>query len=132
MTAVQPQFSFACPEDATIDRELEFLYYEGQRYHFLDRRTFDRIELGAQELGEAPDFLRPKVVLGACFRSQKLVRVILPIQVSLLVTDVDSVSASGQRQAVLETGLTLTVPQTVSVGDLVVVDTLTRSFAAIA
>jgi elongation factor P len=116
-------------ERAILDEiEFEYLYADGDGWHFMNAETFDQIHLGREVLGEAVDYLLPGVHLKLEFHDSKPIGVILPDTVDLTVTETEptvqkATASAVMKPAKLETGLVINVPPFINNGDRVRVDT---------
>ncbi len=116
-------------ERAILDEvEFEFLYGDGDGYHFMNTETFEQIALSADVLGEAVHYLVSNIHLKVEFFEGKPIGVILPDTVDLKVVDTEptvqrATASAVMKAAKLETGLTIQVPAFITNGDKVKVDT---------
>ncbi|HXZ21076.1 MAG TPA: elongation factor P [Candidatus Acidoferrales bacterium] len=116
-------------ERAILDEiEYEFLYADGDGWHFMNAETFDQIHLGREVLGDSVDYLLPGIHLKLEFHDGKPIGVILPDTVDLTVTDTEptvqkATASAVMKPAKLETGLVISVPPFINNGDRVRVDT---------
>jgi elongation factor P len=116
-------------ERAILDEvEFEFLYGDGDGYHFMNTETFEQIALSADVLGEAVHYLVGNIHLKVEFFEGKPIGVILPDTVDLKVVDTEptvqrATASAVMKAAKLETGLTIQVPAFITNGDKVKVDT---------
>jgi len=116
-------------ERAILDEiEYEYLYADGDGWHFMNAETFDQIHLGRDVLGDAVDYLLPGIHLKLEFHDGKPLGVILPDTVDLTVTDTEptvqkATASAVMKPAKLETGLVISVPPFINNGDRVRVDT---------
>jgi elongation factor P len=114
---------------AVLDEiEYEYLYNDGEGYHFMDTANFEQMHLGAEVLGDAVYYLIPNMVLKLEFYEGKPMGAILPDTVDLKVTDTEptvqkATASAVMKPAKLETGLTISVPPFINNGDKVKVDT---------
>jgi elongation factor P len=114
---------------AVLDEiEYEYLYNDGEGYHFMDTANFEQMQLGAEVLGDAVYYLIPNMVLKLEFYEGKPMGAILPDTVDLTVTDTEptvqkATASAVMKPATLETGLTIQVPPFINNGDKVKVDT---------
>ncbi|MDE0895887.1 MAG: elongation factor P [Planctomycetota bacterium] len=110
-------------------RPVSFLYTDGTRYHFMDGETYEQFELGKDEIGEAPSYLKDGLEgITSLAVDGRLVSIELPHIVELDITEADPVikgaSAKAQlKNAVLETGAGIQVPSYIVAGEVVRVDT---------
>jgi elongation factor P len=119
---------------AMIDkREMQFLYREGSDYVFMDNENYDQLQVPADSMGDATNFLKEGDTAVLPMYKDEIVGVELPAAVELEVTDTepgmqgDRVSGA-RKAATLETGLIVQVPLFVNVGDRVKVDTRSSDY----
>jgi elongation factor P len=116
-------------EQAIIDkREMQFLYRDAGTYIFMDNQTFDQIELQADSLGDAVNYLKEQDNAMINSYGDEVVGIDLPAAVELVITECepgiqgDRVSGA-KKPATLETGLVIQVPLFVNQGEKIKVDT---------
>ena len=110
------------------EREMEFLYASGDEYHFMNTETYEQVVLTPDTLGEAVKYMTPNTRLMVEFFEERAIGIDLPTTVDLKVVEtppgMKGATASGSgKPATLETGLQVTVPQFVEIGEVVRVDT---------
>jgi elongation factor P len=116
-------------ERATLDeRQMQYLYQDGDDYYFMDTVTFDQIHITSEALGESVNYLKAEMTISVEFYGTEPVGIELPQSVDLKVTDtapgIKGATASAQvKPATLETGLVVQVPPFVNPGDLIRVST---------
>ncbi|MBI1749109.1 MAG: elongation factor P [Acidobacteria bacterium] len=116
-------------ERAILDEvEFEYLYNDGDGYHFMNTETYDQVCLTHGILGEAVDYLIPNIHLNVEFYDGKPIGVVLPDTVDMKVVETEpgiksATASSVTKPAKLETGLTIQVPPFINNGDKVKVDT---------
>ena len=121
-------------ERATLDeREMQYLYQDGDSYYFMDTTSFDQIHISNEALGESVNYLKPEMTIQVEFYGTEPVGIELPVSVDLKVTDtapgIKGATASAQvKPATLETGLVVQVPPFVNTGDMVRVNTETGEY----
>jgi elongation factor P len=121
-------------ERATLDeREMHYLYNDGDHYYFMDTSNFEQIHISAEALGDSKDFLIPDMTIRVEFYDVEPVGIELPPTVDLLVKEtapgIKGATASAQvKPATLETGLVVQVPPFVNEGDKVRVNTETGEY----
>jgi len=119
---------------ATLDeREMQYLYHEGEDYHFMDTSTYEQIHISSEALGDSVNYLKPEMTIQVEFYGEEPVGIELPQTVDLKVMDtapgIKGATASAQvKPATLETGLVVQVPPFVNTGDLVRVNTETGEY----
>jgi elongation factor P len=126
------------PEDkcelAYLDRRnMQYLYQEGDSYVFMDKETYDQINLSDELAGEMILYLRENEDAQVTFYEGKPISIELPATVELTVTETEpsvkgATAAAQYKPATLETGLKINVPAFVGVGELIAVDTRTGEY----
>ena len=121
-------------ERARLDeRQMQFLFQDGDEFHFMDATTFEQIHLSAETLGDAVKMLIPETVIAVQFHETTPVSIAVPAIVDLEVVEtppaVKGATASAQRKpAKLETGLVVQVPAFINEGDVIRVNTEDGSY----
>src|SRR6187551_106121 len=121
-------------ERATLDeRQMQYLYQDGEDYYFMDTVTFDQIHISSEALGDSVNYLKPEMTIQVEFYGSEPVGIELPQTVDLKVTDtvpgIKGATASAQvKPATLETGLVVQVPPFIDVDDVVRVNTETGEY----
>jgi elongation factor P len=115
------------------EREMQYLYGEGDRFCMMDNETFEQFWLTEEQVGEARLFLIENLNLKVLFFNQQPVGVEVPNFVELLVAQTDpglrgDTATGATKSAVLESGATIQVPLFINEGDRVKVDTRTGSY----
>ena len=114
-------------------RMVQFSYKQGDAYAFLDTRSFDELNLSAEQVGDRRWFLKENEEYKALFLEGKLLDIVLPPQVPLQVVEtappIRGGSDSAWKQARLETGLEIMVPLFIAKGETIRVDTHERKYA---
>ena len=136
-TSTQADQKFRAEEDlerATLDeREMQYLYNDGDHFHFMDTSTYEQIHISAEALGESVHYLIPDALIRVEFYDVEPVGIELPQTVDLIVKEtvpgIKGATASAQvKPATLETGLIIQVPPFVNEGDKVRVNTETGEY----
>ena len=121
-------------ERATLDeREMQYLYRDGEAFHFMDTGTYEQLHIDAEALGDNVNFLIPDALIKVEFYGSEPVGIELPPTVDLVVEDtapgIKGATASNQiKPARLETGLVVNVPPFVNSGDKVRINTETGEY----
>ena len=114
-------------------RDMTYSYNDGDQYIFMDSQSYEQMGLSADDLEGQLDFLIPNTEVIVNFHNDKPIGMQLPATVVLEVVETDAAikgqTASGSgKPAKLETGLTVTVPTFINVGDKVKVNTDTVEY----
>lgn len=111
----------------------QFLYADGDHYHFMDSENFEQFILGREMLGDAAGYLLSNASVQITFYEEKPLSVKLPRSLAFTVTEADpgmksATATSSYKMAKIETGLTIKVPQFIEAGERVVIDTETGTY----
>ena len=121
-------------ERAMLDeREMQYLYNDGDHFHFMDTSTYEQIHISAEAMGDAKDYLIADAIIRVEFYDVEPVGIELPATVDLVVKEtvpgIKGATASAQvKPATLETGLIIQVPPFVNEGDKIRVNTETGEY----
>jgi len=121
-------------EEARIEEsEMVFLYAQGNTYTFMDNKTYDQVEIDAEHLGDAKNYLTENMNVEVLFFNGQSIGISVPNFVNLQIvttepaTKGDTVSGA-TKPATLSTGFTLNVPLFVNNDEWIVVDTRTGTY----
>jgi len=121
-------------ERATLDeREMQYLYSDGDAFYFMDTATYEQIHISAEALGDSKDYLVAEMTIRVEFYDVEPVGIELPPTVDLVVKEtvpgIKGATASAQvKPATLETGLVVQVPPFVNEGDRIRINTETGEY----
>jgi elongation factor P len=121
-------------ERATLDeREMQYLYNDGDHYYFMDTTTYEQIHISHEALGDSKNYLMPDATIRVEFYNEEPVGIELPQIVDLVVKEtvpgIKGATASAQvKPATLETGFVVQVPPFVNEGDTIRVNTETGEY----
>lgn len=116
-------------QDVRLDyRSVQYLYREGDLYHFMDVETYEQPAVNEAALGEAVQFLTEGQTVKLTQYQNEPLEVELPTAVDLEVveaeTSVKGDTATGATKTITtQTGLKVQVPLFVERGDVIRVDT---------
>jgi elongation factor P len=119
---------------ATLEeREMQYLYKDGDSFHFMDTTTYEQSHISSEVLGDSVNYLIPESTIKVEFYGTEPVGIELPPTVDLKVEDtapgIKGATASAQvKPARLETGLVVNVPPFVNTGDMIRVNTDTGEY----
>ena len=114
-------------------REMQYLYNDGKDYVFMDQASYDQVTLGMDDLGDTKYFIVENSIVNVTFFEGKPVAVEIDNFVELEIAETQpnikgDTSGGGGKPATTTTGLTLTVPFHINVGDVLKIDTRTSSY----
>ncbi len=121
-------------ERAILDEtEMQFLYRDGDMFHFMNQETYEQLGLSDEVLGDAVNYLIPDIVLKVEMYEGRPVGIELPQAIDMTVVETEpgikgaSVSNVG-KPAKMETGLIVSVPPFINEGDRIRVDTASGAY----
>lgn len=114
-------------------KRVQYLYADGEGFHFMDPETFEQFQLGSDDVEDAGDYLKEGDEVQLQFFGERVINVELPKNLFLEVTYTEDVvkgdtTSSVLKDATLETGKVIKVPAFIKVGDIVSVDTATGEY----
>jgi elongation factor P len=121
-------------EQAYLDkREMQYIYQDGDGYVFMDTETYDQITINKEWAEELMIYMKEGNKAQVVFYESKPISLELPATVELKVTNTEpsvkgATAAAQYKPATLETGLKITVPPFVGIGEMVAVDTRTGEY----
>ena len=117
-----------CPQ-ARIDRkDMQYLYSDGDLFHFMDQETFEQIALNEDNVGDALKFVKENDICKVCSHNGSVFAIEPPLFVELEITETEpgfkgDTATGATKPAVVETGATVYVPLFVELGDKIKIDT---------
>lgn len=121
-------------ERAILDeREMQYLYKDGDAFYFMDTTTFEQVHIAAEALGDSVNYFVSDALITVEFFGSEPVGIELPPTVDLKVEETtpgirDATASAQVKPARLETGLVVQVPPFVNTGDMVRVSTETGEY----
>ncbi len=119
---------------ARIDRvEMQYLYSDGDLFHFMNTETFDQIALNKDDIGDALKFVKENEMVKVCSYNGNVFAVEPPLFVELEITDTEpgfkgDTATGATKPATVETGAVVSVPLFVEQGDKIKIDTRTGEY----
>ena len=119
---------------ARIDRvDMQYLYSDGDLYHFMNVETFDQIALNSDDVGDSLKFVKENEMVKICSHNGNVFAIEPPLFVELVVTETEPGFAGNTAQgatkpAIVETGAQVMVPLFVNQGDKLKIDTRTGEY----
>jgi len=115
-------------------RPVQFLYSDGEQYHFMDTGSYEQFTLSGDALGDDASYLLEGLAgIRSIVFNGAVMSIELPQSVTLRIRDTDPPlkGATAQAQtkpATLETGLVIQVPSYLEAGEIIQVDTREARF----
>lgn len=118
-----------------IDSELQFLYSDGERWHFMHPGSYEQVEADGAALGDAAQWLKAEDMCTVTLWNGQPIAVTPPNFVNLRITETDpglrgDTASGGNKPATLETGAVIKVPLFVEAGEVIKVDTRTGQYVS--
>ena len=115
------------------ERTMEFLYSQGDEFHFMDSKNYEQIIIAREQMGDDVNFLIDNMEVQILLFNDNPIGVTLPNSVNLTVTRADpyakgDTSGSDTKPVSVETGYELQVPPFVEEGDRIQIDTRTGAY----
>ncbi len=106
----------------------QFLYSDGEDYHFMDNETYDQCIIKKDELGGSEAYLLEGMEVRVMFYDERPVSIEVPNVVDLMIEQTDpgmkgDTVTNVTKAATLETGLVVQVPLFINPEDKIRVDT---------
>jgi elongation factor P len=117
------------------DREYQYLYSDGEHWHFMDPETYEQLAAGPTAMAEARQWLKGQETCVVTLWNGEPLSVMPPNFVVLEITDTDpgvrgDTATGGTKPATLETGAVVKVPLFVETGERIKVDTRTGEYVS--
>ena len=114
-------------------RPMQYLYSDGELYHFMDEESYEQIALTTEHLGDALNYVKEGTSVEVSSYKGEVLGIELPITVELEVIETEpgfkgDTATGGSKPAKLETGFTIQVPLFINEGDVVKIDTRTGEY----
>jgi elongation factor P len=118
-----------------MEVELQYLYNDGEFWHFMDPQTYEQLAASEAAVGDAAKWLKEQDVCLVTLWNGTPLLVTPPNFVILAVTETDpgvrgDTSGGGGKPATLETGAVVRVPLFIDIGDALRIDTRTGEYVA--
>ena len=114
-------------------RDMQYLYNDGNIYHFMDADTYEQMAINASQVGDALTFVKENDIVKILSHNENVFGIEPAIIVELEVTATEpgfagNTSGNVTKPATLETGAVVNVPIFVNIGDIVKIDTRTGEY----
>jgi len=115
------------------EKKMQYLYKEGDLFFFMDTETYEQISLPSSLLSHCIPYLKENEEVSVIFAEGQPVSVDIPTFCELKVVETDpgvkgDTAQGGSKPAVVETGLKVSVPLFINVGDTIKIDTRTGKY----
>jgi len=118
-----------------LDTELQYLYSDGEMWHFMDPSSYEQVAADRAAVGEAANWLQEQDTCTVTLWNGVPISVVPPNFVVLEITDTDpgvrgDTASGATKPATVETGAVIKVPLFVERGERVRIDTRTGEYVA--
>lgn len=119
---------------ARIDRvEMQYLYSDGDLFHFMNTENYDQIALNSDDIGDSLKFVKENEMVKVCSHNGKVFAVEPPLFVELEITDTEpgfkgDTATGATKPATVETGAVVNVPLFIEQGERIKIDTRTGEY----
>lgn len=113
--------------------EMQYMYNDGNVYHFMDPQSYEQYEIPADAVGDASIWIKEQDMCMILLWNGVALSVMPPTFVVLQIVETDpgvrgDTSGGGGKPAKLETGAVVRVPLFVQIGEFIKVDTRTAEY----
>lgn len=121
-------------ERAHIDRkDMQFLYSDGELFHFMDTESYEQIALNSSDVGDSLKYIKENDNVKILSHNGNVFGIEPPLFVELVITDTEpgfkgDTATGATKPATVETGATVYVPLFVSSGEKIKIDTRTGEY----
>jgi elongation factor P len=118
-----------------LDMEMQYLYSDGDAWHFMNIATFEQLQASVQTVGEAGQWLKGQEMCSVTLFNGEPIAITPPNFVVLRITQTDpgvrgDTATGGTKPATMETGAVVRVPLFIEEGSLLKIDTRTGEYAS--
>ena len=119
---------------ARIDRvDMQYLYYDGEMYNFMNNETFEQIALSHEQIADSMKFVKENETVKVVSYQGNVFSVEPPFKVTLEVTHTEpgikgNTTTGATKPATVETGVEVQVPLFVNIGDKIIISTQTGDY----
>ena len=115
------------------EHTMQFLYSDGAHYHFMNTQNYEQVEIDADHVGDAANFLTENLNVSILYFKDKPIGINLPFTVELKIVETEpgvkgDTATGATKAATLQTGATVQVPLFIKEGEKIVVDTRTGEY----
>jgi elongation factor P len=117
------------------DVKMQVLYNDGTSWHFMNNKTYDQIEVRAEDLGAKGNYLKEELEVSVLLYNGRPVDIDLPNFIEAEITECEpgvkgDTVQGGSKSATIETGAVVQVPLFIDQGERIKVDTRTGEYAS--
>jgi len=118
-----------------VKSKAQFLYKENEDYCFMDNESYEQFAINQEALDKLTDYLLEGTEVSVLSWNGNPINIELPVKMTFKITDAPpgvkgNTVSTGGKMATLETGLKISVPLFVNVGDKIIVNTETGAYVS--
>ncbi len=118
-----------------IDVELQYLYNDGEFWHFMNPATFDQVAANESAVADTKKWLKEQDMCTVTLYNGTPLSVTPPNFIEMQITETDpglkgDTAGTGGKPATLESGAVVRVPLFVQIGEVIKVDTRTGEYVS--
>ncbi len=116
-----------------IEKDMEYLYNDGEYWHFMDPVSFEQVQADKTALGDSAQWVKEQESCLITLWNDAPIAVTVPNFVELEIVDTDpglkgDTAQGGTKPATLSTGAVVKVPLFLNIGEVIRVDTRTGEY----
>jgi len=118
-----------------LDTDMQYLYNDGEHWHFMDQITFEQIAAEKTAMGDSALYLKEEDICELTLWNGQPIAVTPPNFVELKITQTDpgvrgDTATGGNKPAHMETGAVVKVPLFIEEGEIIKIDTRTGEYVS--
>lgn len=118
-----------------MDTNMEYSYYDGELWYFMDPNTFEQVGADENAVGETKLWLKEQDIVTVTLFNDNPIAVVPGNFVELEVTETDpglkgDTAQGGSKPATLSTGAVVRVPLFINQGEVLKIDTRTGEYVS--
>lgn len=137
VNGTQVEHRFSSTEDIetadVFQQKGTFLYADANGFHFMNAETYEEVTISLEMIGDGQYYVKEGMEVQLSMHEENPIGIQLPQTVNLTIVDTEpgikgATATNSPKPAKTETGLQLTVPQFINVGDEIIVKTDTGEY----
>lgn len=118
-----------------MDVELQYLYNDGDHWHFMDTNSYEQCAADAKAMSEAGQWLKGEEMCEVTLWNGEPLTILAPNFVNLQISETDpgvrgDTASGGTKPATVETGAVVKVPLFVEQGEIIKIDTRSAEYVS--
>lgn len=114
-------------------KDMQYLYSDGDLFHFMDSETYDQIAINSDQIGDTLKFVKENDMVKILSHEEEVFGIEPPLFVELEIIHTEpgvkgDTATGATKPAEVETGASVNVPLFVNIGDKIKIDTRTGEY----